>query len=127
MSFAWSDFLALAEALERHPAIPGPEEAVLRTAISRAYYSAFCSAREFAVTRDGLTIRRTGDDHNLVAAHFRFAPEQARRRIAFNLKRLRDFRNRADYDTALVGTPKALAQTSVALARNVLTALSALQ
>jgi hypothetical protein len=48
MSFNWSDFLTLADALPRNPSSAGPEEASLRSAISRAYYAAFCGARDFA-------------------------------------------------------------------------------
>jgi hypothetical protein len=45
MSFDWADYLKLAEALTQAPTVPGPEEAALRAAMSRAYYAAFCSAR----------------------------------------------------------------------------------
>lgn len=59
MSFDWVDFLALADALVRDPNSPGPEEASLRSASSRAYYAAFCSARDFACARDGLVLQKT--------------------------------------------------------------------
>ena len=48
MSFNWTDFLTLADALVRAPNSPGPEEASLRSAISRAYYAAFHVARNLA-------------------------------------------------------------------------------
>jgi uncharacterized protein (UPF0332 family) len=41
MSFDWADYLRLAESLVSNPNAPGPEEAALRAAISRAYYAAF--------------------------------------------------------------------------------------
>jgi hypothetical protein len=43
MSFNWADFLTLANALVRAPNSPGPEEASLRSAISR--HSEECARR----------------------------------------------------------------------------------
>ena len=54
MSFDWADYLKLAEALTRDPSSPGPEEASLRTAISRAYYAAYRSASNLAASRTWL-------------------------------------------------------------------------
>jgi hypothetical protein len=47
MSFNWSDYLLLAEAMTKKPNTPGPKEAALRAAVSRAYYAAFCASRNF--------------------------------------------------------------------------------
>lgn len=126
MSFAWNDFLTLADGLLRNLPSPGSEESRFRTAISRAYYAAFCSARATAASQDGLMISYAGEDHNRVTAHFRFARDPLRRKIGWDLKRLRDFRNQADYDDVMIGTPRSLAQSSVALAQNILTALAVL-
>lgn len=126
MSFNWADFLTLADALVHNPSLPGPEEASLRSAISRAYYAAFCSARNFARDREKLTLEHTARDHQLVKDHFQGARDRTRRKISLDLDRLRDNRNRADYDDSLVGKPVPIAQSSVAVARNVLSALNSL-
>ncbi len=47
MSFNWDDYLFLAQELATHPSNFPNQEARLRSAISRAYYSAFCKARDF--------------------------------------------------------------------------------
>jgi len=126
MSFNWVDFLALADTLVRDPSSPGPEEASLRSAISRAYYAAFCSARNFARDSENLALEHTARDHQLVRYHFQGASDRTHRKIGLNLNRLRNNRNKADYDDTLVDRPVSLAQSSVAVARNVLNALNSL-
>lgn len=126
MSFDWGDYLKLAEALLRDPSSPGPEEASLRTAISRAYYAAFRSASNLAVSRGEITPSRGSGDHGLVINHFRDATDPARQKIGANLSRLRSNRNKADYDDVFGARPADSAQSSVALARNVLTSLGSL-
>jgi uncharacterized protein (UPF0332 family) len=127
MSFNWADFLTLANALVRSPNSPGPEEASLRSAISRAYYAAFRVARNFGRDRGELIPTETGRDHRLVRDHFKSSPDRIRRKIGLDLGRLYDNRTSADYDDVLAGRPVSLAQSSVTVARNVLTALDSLQ
>jgi len=126
MSFDWSDLLALAEALVRDPNSPGPEEASLRSAISRAYYAAFCSARNFARAKDGLVVSKGPRAHGQVIGHFKATRDRSRRKIGTDLDRLRVNRNKADYDDVLVRKPTSLAQSSVAMAQNVLNTLNSL-
>jgi len=126
MSFDWADFLTLAEALLRDPNSPGPEEASLRSAISRAYYAVFCSARNFASDRGNFVPQGTAKDHNRLRAHFQKTRDRTRWKIATELGRLRDNRNRADYDDVLIRRPISLAQSSVTVARNVLNTLKSL-
>lgn len=126
MSFDWADFLTLADALVRDPNLPGPEEASLRSAISRAYYAAFHIARNFGRDRREFTPTGTGRDHWLVMNHFKSSPDRIRRKIGLDLDRLYGNRTSADYDDILAGRPVALAQSSVAMARNVLNALNSL-
>lgn len=126
MSFDWFDFLALADALSRNPTSPGPEEASLRSAISRAYYAAYCSVRNFADARGEILLRGKASDHWLVINHFRRSPDASRQKIGNQLDRLRRRRNKADYDDVLVARPVLLARASVAVARNVLNALNSL-
>ncbi len=126
MSFDWADFLTLADALVHDPNSPGPEEASLRSAISRAYYAAFRVARNFGRDKGEFTPTQTGQDHWPVMNHFRSSPDRTRRKIGLDLDRLYDNRTSADYDDVLTGRPIPLAQSSVAVARNVLDALNSL-
>ena len=57
--------------------------------------------------------------------HDQKASDRIRRKIGTDLRRLRDNRNRADYDDVLIGIVP-LAQSSVAVAGNVLQALNSL-
>lgn len=109
MSFDWADFLTFADALVRDPKSPGPEEASLRSAISRAYYAAFHVARNFGWDRREFTLTGTGHDHWLVMNYFRSSPDRTRRKIGVDLDRLYDNRTSADYDDVLTGRPVALA------------------
>lgn len=56
MSFNWGDYLSLANALLTKPNTPGPEEAAYRSAVSRAYYAAFCIARNYARDEENLSL-----------------------------------------------------------------------
>jgi uncharacterized protein (UPF0332 family) len=47
MMFDWSDYLDLANELAGDIASQTTEEAKLRSSVSRAYYAAFCKARNY--------------------------------------------------------------------------------
>jgi uncharacterized protein (UPF0332 family) len=120
MSFSWADYLQLAETLTCAPRVPGPEEAALRTAVSRAYYAAFCSARNFACCHEKLTLTGEAEDHRRVRNFFYNSANPVWRQIGLDLSRLRVQRNKADYDDQLSSQPGKMAEQSVQLARNVL-------
>lgn len=82
---------------------PG-SEAVLRSALSRTYYGAFCYARNYARDWLGFRPRNDGDDHGRLRHHLK-----ARRRhgIADRLDRLRQWRNACDYLDDLAFDPQA--------------------
>jgi hypothetical protein len=97
--FDWRDFLALAERLGDSPVGSTVsiivDEAAQRSAVSRAYYAAFCHARVYAVQRLGFVPTNSPNDHGRLRAHYR-----ARRMylVASRLDRLRLQRNFCDYD-----------------------------
>ena len=126
MSFHWGDYLTLADSLVSAPAALGPQEAALRAAISRAYYAAFCSARNLVRSQGEIAPSGAASDHELIAIHFRGSTDPTRRRIGADLGRLRKYRNNADYDDRLAGDPLSRAKLSVATAHSILTALSSL-
>jgi len=123
MSFAWAEYLALAEALFRERATFANEEACCRAAISRAYYAAFCAARNYARDNEGLALRNTARDHQIVFGHYDQGPSAQHRAIGWDLGQLRQRRNQADYDDSNIHRADALAQNALQQARQVFTAL----
>lgn len=95
MPFDWREYLELARELIGRAGSGYSEEAAKRSAVSRAYYAAFCWARNYAEANWGF--RRTGgaEDHKRLREHLR---RQSRMQLASNLNRLREWRNTCDYD-----------------------------
>jgi len=125
MSFAWIEYLVLAEALLQARTTFAPEEACCRAAISRAYYAVYGTVRTHARDQEGVQLPATGDAHQRMITHYRQGPSPLHRAIGDNLRRLRRARNRADYDEQL-DRPVALAQFAVRRARQVVAQLQAL-
>ena len=125
MSFAWSEYLTVAEALVDGRGTLAPEEACCRAAISRAYYAAYGVARSHARDNERLSLQRTGGDHQRVLLHYRCRPDRAHQEIAELLFRLRRQRNQADYDDQKPSTV-AGAHTALRRARQVLAGLETL-
>jgi len=126
MSFDWTDFLTLAEALKSAPDSPGPPEAALRSSVSRAYYAAFHYAMNVA-REEGYTPSSSGDDHKNVQAHFRhYKPTDVRRKIALDLDRLRNNRSKADYEDTLSSRAEYLAGFTINMAKSVFNNLNSL-
>ncbi len=97
MAFAWEEYLTLAESIEQgghgfHP------EAAARSAVSRAYYAAFCYARNFARDNQGFVPTKKARDHYLLREHFRL---EKMTQIMADLEDLRIWRNKCDYDDAV--------------------------
>ncbi|RLI75447.1 hypothetical protein DRP05_14825 [Archaeoglobales archaeon] len=105
MSFDWGDYLALAKELAGES-----NEAKLRSAISRAYYSIFCKARNYLHGKIPLTGKSI--DHKLVSEAFKAKDDDKLKRVGVNLERLRIDRNKADYEDDF---PNIVAQTEMDL------------
>ncbi len=114
MVFNWAQYLVLAEEL----VLRGDDEAALRSAVSRAYYAAFCKARNHLRQR-GESVPRTDDFHKAMWDKYRGAAGQRYKSIGTIGDRLRRRRNKADYDDEF---PELLvvAQETVAMARRLL-------
>lgn len=95
MPFNWREYLALAEHMQGQSGVGFGQEAAARCAVSRAYYAAFCFARNQAIARYGFTPSKTADDHAALRQHLR---DQKRYREARWLDQLRGWRNQCDYD-----------------------------
>ena len=119
--FTWVEYLELAERLVAWQGDPAAE----RSAISRAYYAAFHTAKAYFLVRGGrLTYR--GGDHGLIAGWFKDSGDWEVRRIGFDLERLRRVRRIADYEDHFADLSSE-AQAAAALARRTVDAISELR
>lgn len=123
MSFDWSDFLPLADALTTAD-WDVSREASFRTAISRAYYASFGVARR-GVRSVRLTTRQSAAEHGEVASFYATRYGEVGQQVAIVLGRLRNRRNAADYDDELAGVED-VCKLSIEDAHNLLTLLATL-
>ena len=127
MKFDWSEYFYLAKELAETS-----EEAELRSAVSRAYYSAFCLARNYLrglQQYPKLWRKKTYEinSHKYVAEKFIYnqSKSQIMIEIGKDLSRLRKMRNKADYEDTMFNL-KREARTALMLAQNIISALSKL-
>ena len=117
MAFRWKDYLELASVLKAQ-GDAFHQECCFRSATSRAYYAAYCHARNWAVNH-GFIIRRKGPDvHKELREHFSSIDIS----IADKLDDMRKWRNTCDYDD-LVSYPKKLATDAIREAEFILKSL----
>ena len=98
MRFDWGKYLTLAQDWADLSKGHVNKEALLRSAISRAYYASFCKARNHL--RDIEKERGLGKSlqvHQLVIERFERSDSKAKKDIGTALDRLRKIRNIADY------------------------------
>jgi uncharacterized protein (UPF0332 family) len=102
MAFNWHEYLVLAQFLQSNGSNLGQvtQESAYRSAVSRAYYAAFCHSREYALHNYRFILQMTSADHNLVREEFR---KRRLYRISDILKDLRQWRNQCDYDNNISG------------------------
>lgn len=119
--FDWVEYLELAERLVAWRGDPAAE----RSAISRAYYATFHTAKAYFLGKGGrLTFQ--GDDHGLVADWFKESGNHELRMIGTAIQRLRRLRRIADYDERFADLSSE-AQAAVDLARRTVDAISELR
>lgn len=85
MSFDWSQYRDLAQELVGQTKSASSGEAKQRAAISRAYYAAFCKARNFLRDKEkghAPASFRTGRVHGYVQDQFIHHPNIKRKRLA---------------------------------------------
>lgn len=86
-----ADYITVAEELSLG------DESKLRTAICRAYFYAFLSAREWLKTK-GVIFSNKGTDHGLVQQSLQTHVNRATKDLLSDLRR--NYRNEADYNLA---------------------------
>ena len=123
MKFDWEEYFNLAKELAGTT-----EEAKLRSAVSRAYYSVFCLARNYLrdIEQDPRLSHNKTDIkvHKYVADEFIHHKSKSKTMIEIgkDLNRLRPRRNKADYEDIIFNLPKE-AITALMLAENIISAL----
>ena len=95
MSFDWKEYLNLAYFLSGRREKTYSPEGGYRSAVSRAYYAAFCYARNHARDNEGFKPSKSVEDHKKLRSHFR---RNRKLEIASYLEDLRQWRNSCDYD-----------------------------
>lgn len=95
MPFDWKEYLLLAQFLERSGNQNFSQEAALRSAVSRAYYAAFCHCRNFARDKQGFHPAYNAEDHQNLPLQLKFSGMYKEART---LDRLRKWRNECDYE-----------------------------
>ena len=99
------------------------DEATLRTAVDRAYYAAFLSARDELAAKGYASFAASSQAHGQVRA----ALSSVRRRLGRRLSALRRARNRLTYETGPTELPDGLTlQELLASARQIIAAVEAL-
>jgi uncharacterized protein (UPF0332 family) len=90
--FDWSQYFTLADELAKRP-----EESALRSALSRAYYYVYHLALQRAEA-NGFTVLAGEGSHKQLWRNFNGSPEPECQKLAQIAGRLKEKRERADYD-----------------------------
>jgi uncharacterized protein (UPF0332 family) len=105
IDFSWKCYLDLAKELE-----DSTEEAKLRSSISRAYYAAFCLARNYMIEKDKSKLPFEGSEHQYLIEYYlgykNHNTNTERKKIANELIRMRNERVKADYHDAFANAWK---------------------
>jgi hypothetical protein len=121
MTFNWYEYLLLAQYLDKDIKFNHPE-ALQRSAVSRAYYAAFCSAREYATSKYKTKFQASSDVHLDVRILF---STKNRKDISDNLNDLRLLRNKCDYNND-VKNLHAIVNQAIQLADEIISGLQLL-
>ncbi len=100
MSFDCREYLEVAKYLAGFQNSGFSEEAVYRSSVSRAYYAAFCWARNYSQKCLGFEPKEKYQDHKLLREHLQKI-DQEWVKIAHNLNTLRKWRNKCDYENSV--------------------------
>jgi len=118
----WSDYLKLAKELIQTSSQSHCKEAALRSSISRSYYAAFCTTRNYLLGK-----KCSLPSDNTIHREIRITLEQSGNtenlRIAQNLKRLHNMRKKADYDDNINSNINSMAIDALIKAEDIIDAL----
>jgi uncharacterized protein (UPF0332 family) len=98
MAFNWEEFLAVSEILTNLDQIPYLEGRQ-RSAISRAYYAAYCMARDYVIAKNAHQHQLTGlSAHKVVHEFFLHRSDKISKSIGNDLDTMFSLRKLADYE-----------------------------
>jgi len=123
MGFDWWEYFKLAQDLVGPTGTAAGLEARQRSAISRAYYAAFCQSRNYLRDKEGHSVPSGGQVHAYVQEQFKDSSDALRNQIGHDLNRLRIDRNKADYNDSVQHLDRMCAR-DLMLAQRVLAALN---
>lgn len=106
MPFDWNEYLVLARELADTDGAVASEESKRRSAISRAYYSSYCSARNFLENMYGEVAPEHSSVHAFVVKALISKSEIELVQAGTKLDTLRQYRAKADYDNEVTGLKK---------------------
>ncbi|MEB3310914.1 MAG: HEPN domain-containing protein [Snowella sp.] len=123
MKFNWEEYFTLAQDLIKTET----NEAKQRASISRAYYAAFCVARNYLRDYHNENPTRGENEHKFVADKFQSLAyiDPRMREIGNDLSRLRRERNQVDYNDLVLNLPNRT-KLSLKFARNILNKITEL-
>ena len=112
MPFDWTEYSKLAEELRKQD-----NEASLRTAISRIYYSIYHEARNY-LKNEGIPLSTSDSSHKVVWNGYKEMGKTCRS-VGINGERLLDNRRKADYESEIDDISR-LVDESFMTSRNIL-------
>ncbi len=119
MSFDWKEYLDIARFLAKGDFTEFSRDAALRCAVSRAYYSAFCHARNYARNKGDFIPKGKPEDHGELKIYYN---SMRMHKIARGLTNLRLWRNDCDYEDQ-VGNLERLFKSAFSKAEYILNTL----
>lgn len=122
MPFDWTKFLELTRFLQSYSGSEIDEETAYRCAVSRAYYAAFCYARNYAEANLGFVRSKTREDHVRVRKVLTLQGKRKMTDSAAKLDRLGRWRGQCDYDDSVLNLPTIL-KSAIEEAQSVLSNL----
>lgn len=97
--FDWVNYLIFAKEL-----VERSDEAAQRSAVSRAYYAAFCKARN-RLRQKGVIPKEDRIGHKKLWKMYKEDPEVATRRIGFHGDLMHEIRKEVDYEDTVSNLP----------------------
>lgn len=99
MAFVWAQYIKIAEELIAQGDSSLIESAYFRSSVSRAYYGAYCTARDIVEQTLGFSVPK-GDSHTFVINKFKYSSGRVTRKVGEDLNRLHEKRRKVDYEAS---------------------------
>lgn len=121
MIFDWEDYFTLAKRLYELQLtdLSGLEAARFRSIVSRTYYSSYCLARNLAKDRFSYREPKKSNHSHLINFYQKRINDKKLNNIGVWLERLRDWRNKCDYQDD-AGNVEKLAKSSLNTAEKII-------